>query len=186
MIKVEQITSNQLVMNSARITVWKDSIEKEPSSRFMNNIYRSEHSPIRNKIFRIYIEAVPYWLSVHFTRHHVGSNPHIQPFIATNRDDRVDIALKRDELTNVELILNAQSIIDISKLRLCDKSHIKTQKIWNDVLEELKKIDEELYNNCVPSCIYRGFCPEMQCCGRLHSDKYKKWRKEYIGSFESF
>ena len=115
-IKVVALTSNKEVLESARITVWKDNTDKEPSSTFMEAIYKSEHSPIRNKIFKFYVEAIPYWLSTHFVRHWVGSNPQVQPYIATNRDDRVDIEAHRDELTNMELVLNAQSIIDISKL----------------------------------------------------------------------
>ena len=185
-IKVTALTSNKEVLESARITVWKDNIDKEPSKNFMEAIYKSEHSPIRNKIFKFYVEAIPYWLSVHFVRHWVGSNPQMQPYVATNRNDRVDIEAHRDELTNMELVLNAQSIIDISKLRLCGVAHIEAQKLWQAFLNELRNIDEELFNNCVPNCIYRGFCPEQKCCRRIYTDVYKKWRKEYIEGYPHF
>ena len=185
-IKVTALTSNKEVLESARITVWKDAIDKEPTTKFMEAIYKSEHSPIRNKIFKFYVEAIPYWLSTHFVRHWVGSNPQIQPFIATNRDDRVDLELHRDELTNMELILNAQSIIDISKLRLCGMAHKEAQSLWQDFLFCLEDVDKELYKNCVPTCVYRGFCPEQKCCGRIRSDVYKRWRKEYIKGYPHF
>lgn len=182
-ITVTALTDNKEILESARLTVWKGDLGKEPSSAFMESIYKSEHSPIRNKIFKIKVEAIPYWLSVHFVRHWVGSNPQIQPYIATNRDDRVDIEAHRDELTNMELVLNAQSIIDISKLRLCSMAHIKAQQLWREILEELKKIDIELYNNCVPTCVYRGFCPEQSCCGRVYSKVYQEWREEYTKGY---
>ena len=185
-IKVVALTSNKEVLESARITVWKDNIDKEPTKNFMEAIYKSEHSPIRNKIFKFYVEAIPYWLSTHFVRHWVGSNPQVQPYIATNRDDRVDIEAHRDELTNMELVLNAQSIIDISKLRLCNAAHIEAQKLWQAFLNELRNIDEELFNNCVPSCVYRGFCPEQKCCGRINTTTYKRWRENYIKGYPHF
>lgn len=185
-ISVTALTSNKEVLESARITVWKEAIDKEPSEVFMKMLYKSEHSPIREKVFKFYVEAIPYWLSVHFVRHWVGSNPQIQPYVATNRDDRVDVELHRDELTNMKLTLNAQAIIDISKLRLCNEAHVKAQQLWNKFLQELKKVDKELYDNCVPSCVYRGFCPERKCCGRIKTKAYKKWREEYIEGFETF
>ena len=68
-----------------------------------------------------------------------------------------------------------------------DDGHYPIRFISYDInLEELKKIDKELYDNCVPECVYRGFCPEIFPCnngkGRVNTPKYIQWRKDYIGN----
>lgn len=180
-IKVKAITSNEEVVNACRITVWKNSLEKEPSETFMENIYKSEHSPIRDKIFVITIYGIESWLATHFVRHHEGYTP----YVSTQRDDRITYDGNRDdrkqgELVNMRITLNAQAVINVSRKRLCGQAHIKAQQLWNKVLKEIKLIDEPLYNNCVPECVYRGFCPELKSCGRTNSNNYKQWRKNYI------
>jgi hypothetical protein len=76
--------------------------------------------------------------------------------------------------------------INVSRKRICGQADILAQQLWNSVLEILKEIDNPLYNNCVPECVYRGFCPELTPCnngkGRCNSEKYKQWRKDYIGN----
>lgn len=179
-INVRAITSNEEVVDACRTTVWKDSLGKEPSEKFMNNIYKSEHSPIRDKMFVINIYGVESWLATHFVRHHEGYTP----YVSTQREDRIEYEGGRDdrkqgELVNMRITLNAQAVINVSRKRLCGQAHIKAQQLWNKVLEEIKKIDEPLYNNCVPECIYRGFCPELECCGRTKTSNYKQWRQNY-------
>jgi hypothetical protein len=185
-ITVRQLTNNEEVLNRARITVWKNGLEKEPSTTFMENIYKAEHSPIRDKWFNIQIRDIPYWLSTHFVRHSIGYTP----YVSTQREDRIDYEMDRGdrrqgELVNMDITLNAQAFINVSKKRLCGQAHEKAQKLWNQVINELKKIDEPLFNNCVPECIYSGFCRETIPCnngqGRCNTPLYKQWRKDYIG-----
>ena len=186
-IAVRELTDNQEVMNRCRVTVWKDKLDKEPSETFMENIYKAEHSPIRDKWFSIHIEGVKSWLATHFVRHSIGYTP----YVSTQRDDRLLYEGSRDdrkqgELVNMDITLNAQAFINVSRKRLCGQAHIEAQQLWNNVLNELKEIDEQLFNNCVPECIYRGFCSEITPCnngeGRCNSKKYIQWRKDYIGN----
>lgn len=147
----------------------------------MDNIYKAEHSPIRDKIFVITIHGIKSWVATHFVRHHVGNNP----YISSQREDRIDYEGKRDdrgqgELVNMRMTINAQAIMNISRKRLCGQAHIETQQVWNKVLEQVKLIDEPLFNNCVPECVYRGFCPELNSCERTGLKAYKEWRKDYI------
>lgn len=185
-ITVTELTKNQEVLNRCRVTVWKDGLDKEPSTKFMENIYKSEHSPIRDKMFSIKIRDVKSWVATHFVRHSIGYTP----YVSTQRNDRVTYEGDRDdrkqgELVNMDITLNAQAFINVSKKRLCGQAHQEAQDLWIDVLEVLKDIDRPLFDNCVPECIYRGFCPELVPCnngaGRCNSLKYKQWRKDYIG-----
>jgi hypothetical protein len=82
----------------------------------------------------------------------------------------------------MRLFLNAQEIINISKVRLCNKAEFKTRSIWNKVIEELRKTEPELANACVPSCFYRGFCPEFKSCGVADSDIFGLALIDHINS----
>ena len=75
--------------------------------------------------------------------------------------------------------LNAQEIINISKLRLCYKASYETRKIWMQVVEELRKIEPHLAAACVPQCIYRGFCPESKSCGKVDTHVFPVYRENY-------
>lgn len=185
-IKVRAITENKEVLNGCRVTVWKDALDKEPSKIFMDKIYKAEHSPIRDKWFVIEITGIKYWLSTHFVRHSIGYTPKV----STQRSDRLEYEGSRDErrqgeLVNMNITLNAQAWINVSRKRICGQADIQAQQLWNAVVRKLKKIDESLYKNCVPECIYRGFCPEMQQCNqcRTELEYYKNWRREYIKGY---
>lgn len=183
-ISVRQLTENKEILNRCRTTVWKNGLEKEPSENFMNDIYMSEHSPIRDKWFSVEIKSIPYWLSTHFVRHSIGYTP----YVSTQREDRLEYEGSRDdrkqgELVNIDITLNAQAFINVSKVRLCGQADKKAQRLWSNVLEKLKEIDEPLFYHCVPTCIYRGFCPE-KCCGRVNTPLYKQWRNSYMLGYE--
>ena len=71
-------------------TVGKTSCNA-PTSEWIERLVESEHSPIREMWFGIRI-TIPYWVSVHFVRHHIGVNHYVQ----TQRTDRTGI--DRNEL----------------------------------------------------------------------------------------
>ena len=86
------------------------------------------------------------------------------------------------DLYNMRLFLNAQEIINISKVRLCNKAEATTRNIWTQVIEELRKIEPELANACVPNCFYRGFCPEFKSCGLADSEIFSLALIDHINS----
>lgn len=167
-IKIKALTEDIEVLNAARMTVWKGDMDKQPSEKFMYDIYMSEHSPIRDKWFVVEITGIKSWIATHFVRHSVG----FTPYVSTQRDDRIDyMETTRDDapqgkLVNIRMTLNAQSVINLSRKRLCLQSHLETVTVWKQVVEEFRKIDAPLAHHCVPNCIYRnGICPEPHCCG---------------------
>ena len=80
------------------------------------------------------------------------------------------------------MVADAQAIINISKVRLCNQAHVETKRAWLAALEEIVKIDPELYLACVPQCVYRGFCPEFKPCGYVNTEGYKAYRENYIAN----
>ena len=193
-IKIRELTTNQEVLNSARTTVWREDLMKDPTKQFMKDIYMAEHSPISCKMFMIEYHGIKRWIADHLVRHNVG----VTPFMSTQREgrneeimaisieDNDEVSNPRDEakqgsLVNLKLLVNAQALINISRKRLCGQAHVETQQVWNKTVRKLKEVDKELAFCCVPECVYRGFCPEKYPCGRTKLEFYKKWRKEYVG-----
>ena len=77
---------------------------------------------------------------------------------------------KKSDPVNMRLLVNAQEIINISRVRLCNKAERTTRMLWMKAIRELVKIEPFLANACVPNCLYRGFCPEIKPCGFSTSD----------------
>lgn len=163
------------VLNAARNTVSKKGLDKEPSAKWKKQMLLAEHSPIRLLAFTHKWVGLKYWISVHFTRHKHG----IEHFVSTQRDDRTGKARgDQDAPVDHRIDLNAQAAINISRKRLCSKTHKETRKAWWEVV---KTLDPSVQEVCVPECVYRGFCPEMKSCGfaetEIYFDKLNEYRK---------
>lgn len=187
-VTVRAITSNQEVVDRCRVTVWKESLGKDPSEKFMDDIYFSEHSPIRDKWFVVEVRGVPYWVSTHFVRHSIGYTP----YVSTQREDRIMALRPRGEepqgnLVNIDITLNAQASINVSRKRLCNMSSKETREVWLEIIKAFKEIDPELAKNCVKNCVYRGgICPEGKCSCKYNQTKaFKDELKNYIQGHEN-
>lgn len=167
---VRRVTSWKEVLNAARFTQRKPEVDHEPSDEFKQKMIKAEHSPLRCLQFTIDFYDIPYYTSVHMCRH-----VHAQPFVSTSRPDINGQMKPRDEQkksdpVNMRLLVNAQEIINISRVRLCSKAEGTTRMLWMKAIRELVKIEPFLANACVPNCLYRGFCPEIKPCGFSTSD----------------
>lgn len=166
------------VADAARTTIRMEEGDKEPSSAWKRRILLSEHSPIRQMVFKWKWVNLRYWVSVHFVRHKIG----IEHFVSTQRTDRTGV--NRDEVeqsapVNHECFANAQALIFISRKRLCRQASPETTAAWRLVLDEVKACEPELYSVCVPECVYRGFCPEFKCCGYAATAGYQTALEAY-------
>lgn len=179
--KVELIYSRtdwNEVLNACRTTVGKDRVGSQPKAEWRKKILLCEHSPIRKLQVTVKCYDVKSWVATHFVRHHIG----VEKYVQTQRTDRTGV--NRDELpqgalVTLELDLNAQAIINISRKRLCMQASKETRELWKLILEEVKKELPELYEVCVPECVYRGFCPELYSCGYCDSEKYAEEVEAY-------
>lgn len=182
-IEIKKLTDWQRVVDAARFTQRKEGLGKEPSQEFKKQMIISEHSPLRLLEFDIKVYNIPYCNMGHFVRH-----VHAQPFVSTSRPDITGVKIKRHELpqdapVNMQLSLNAQEILNISRLRLCSKAEKTTRKIWESVVSELAKIEPELAEACQPQCVFKGYCSEMKCCGLIWTEKFLNRRKELLSNF---
>ena len=168
------------IADAARTTAGMEPGVGEPSANWKCRILLAEHSPIRKLIVSWKWTDLPSWVSVHFVRHKFG----IEHFVRSQRTDRTGI--NRDELPQGTLVTheceaNAQSIINISRKRLCHQASEETRIAWIKFLTELKKYEQELFQVCFSECVYRGFCPEIKSCGFANTGFYQDELKEYRG-----
>lgn len=138
----------------------------------------SEHSPIRCLQFRITLVDIPYWVSVHLLRHvHAAPIFGEDPFVTTQRGDRLVQVTPRDELpqgalVNHQFLANAQGLIQVSRYRLCFLASKETTAAWAAVRAMLRREGEpELADHMVLQCIYRGHCPEPNRCPQNFVEK---------------
>lgn len=177
------------IADAARTTTGKEAGTSEVSSSWRRRMLLSEHSPIRKLIINWKWLDLKYWVSVHLVRHKFG----IEHWVKSQRPDRTGVRDSRDDapqgiLINHECEANAQAIINISRKRLCIKASPETRQAWKEFLRELEDSEPELAKVCVPDCIYRGWCYEMNSCGyhktlqwKDHLNKYRQGINNWEG-----
>lgn len=144
-------------------TVGKSST-KAPTNEWIERLIKAEHSPIRELWFGIKME-IPYWVSVHFVRHHIGVNHYVQ----TQRTDRT--GADRNELPQSAMVshimsINAQELINMAHKRLCKQASKETRQVMQMIVDEVVEVAPYMKDVLVPLCKYRnGKCTEMFSCG---------------------
>ena len=134
-----------------------------PTNEWLSRLVEAEHSPIRELWFGIKME-IPYWVSVHFVRHHIGVNHYVQ----TQRSDRTGVL--RDLKSQGEIVthimsVNAQELIHMAHKRLCRQASAETQVAMHRIVEAVLDKAPYLKDVLVPLCKYRnGRCTEMFPC----------------------
>lgn len=90
----------------------------------------------------------------------------------------------RYTLVNLGLLVNAQSLIDMAKLRLCGQAHEETISVFNAIKQAVQAVDPDLASMMVRKCVYRGgICGEPRCCGFNHSTNFIREMNDYIKHF---
>jgi hypothetical protein len=170
----ERVTSWKRVLNAARRTIGREQLDKEPSDSWKAKILLAEHSPIRLLEYDFGWKKIRQWVTAHFVRHHQGC----EKFVHSQRGDRRELPCDRDHIyqgakNDMDMTVNAQSFINISRKRCCMCASKETREAWAMVLNELEKVDPVLRSKCVRECVYRGFCPEwMSNCKYCYSPAY--------------
>ena len=203
-VTITQDTKWVRALNAARRTVGKEPkpLDYEPSDKWKRTALMAEHSPIKLVEYCISFKDLRQWVGVHLLRHE-----HVIPQIHTQRGDRRDIIkeypyiqkaldelaneikdninprdfIRQGELNDQDFYVNAQTLINISRRRLCNTASKETREAWQAVKDEIAKTEPELASCMVRECIYRGFCPEMFPCGYSKTEQFQNELKEYRG-----
>ena len=178
-VKVTNETGWKRALNAARRTIGNEPIDKEPSREFKLRSLYAEHSHIKLVEYLVAFKDLKQWIGVHLLRH-----PFILPFIHSQRDDRRANPVPRDQmpqgsLNDQDFVINAQAMINMSRKRLCGCASKETREAWQLVKAEMEKVDPEMAQVMVRQCVYRGFCPEMKCCGYCNTEAFQKEVEAY-------
>lgn len=147
------------IKNLCRKTISMKDSKVEPTQKWKRELLLAEHSPLRHSIITVDIEDVPFYVMGHFVRHHVG----VTPYVSTSRSDRTGVDRNERRQTDpvcMRLDLNVQSLINISRKRLCNQADPETIKVWNAVLDAVREYDEDVYWACVPEGVRSCGCTE--------------------------
>lgn len=167
-------------LNAARRTIGKEPIDKEPSNQWKAKMLLAEHSPIKLVEYLIQFNDLRQWVGVHLLRHE-----HSLPFIHSQRSDRNESVTDRDALpqgapNDQDFVMNAQTLINVSRKRLCMKASKETREAWQMVKDEVAKVDPIMATKMVPNCQYSNFCREFECCGYFNTLAFLKERAVYV------
>lgn len=138
-----------------------------PTPGLVRDLLTARHSPIRELWFSYVIRDVPYWVTVHLVRHHVG----VQCYVQSQRNDRQTAydrtKAPQDAPVTMRLTLNAEALLNLANKRLCMKASPETRDVVQRMCVLAEKVVPELRGLLVPACEYHGgVCHEIQPCGK--------------------
>lgn len=148
------------IKNACRTTISLEDSKQMPKDEWKKKLLICRHSPIRKGTITWEWESIPYAISTHYARHHIGC----EKWISSSREDRTGI--DRTERTQMDMVrmqmeANIEALMNISERRLCMQADKTTREYWIDLLEVIKKWDENVYWSCVPQCVAHGGCIEL-------------------------
>lgn len=150
------------VVDDCRATVGKESLGKEPSTKFKKRILISEHSPIRDIEIKFRWRDIPYWVAMHWKTHKW------EGLTNTQRNDRQKAydrgKAPQDAPVTFTGEANVQHLIDTMRKRLCYQASPETRQYAEDLKVAIREIEPEISDVLVPNCIYRCGCPELETC----------------------
>lgn len=155
-----------LVKECTLVTVGKEA-KTLPTEEWKHRLLMARHSPIRELKFVFRITDLPYWVSVHLVRHHVGC----QPYVRSQRNDR-QAAYDREKAPQdapVDMIwsMNADALITIASKRLCNQAAKETREVLWMMCQLVMERCPEFNGLFRPPCQWNGgHCYEMFPCGR--------------------
>lgn len=179
-VKCEIVSGWEWAKRAALKTMGLKPKTVQPTNSWKAKMLLSEHSPIRNVNYYISFNNIRQWVTVHIVRHWLG----FVPFVHTQREDRRVLDCSRDELpqgslNDMDIMANAQALINVSRKRLCNKASKETKEAWMKVREAVREVDPIMADKMVSNCVYRGFCPEMECCGYCQTKKFQEELEKY-------
>lgn len=133
------------------------------SNMTLADMYKCEHSPMYTQWFKVTIWDIPAFAAKQLARHDKHGTVH---FITTGREDRgAPVDLGRWASVNHGVMVNAKSLVDMARSRLCNQAHETTKEIMEAIKQAVASVDPDLAKRMVPECVYRQGCHELKPCG---------------------
>lgn len=171
-IRVKKLTGVELLRKANSSTTGHES------RMSLATAYRCGYSPIRTQIWWIELREIPLFVASQLVRQHVG----VQFYQKSHRPDRNKNAKDEGRMTPTDLacIINAEALMNMAHKRLCGMASKETREVMKSICELVEEQDPDLFRHLVPQCVYRGgICPELKCCGYIHSQSGQKALENY-------
>jgi len=174
------------IKNLCRTTISMGDSKVEPTQEWKRKLLLAEHSPLRHSLITAEFKDIPYYVSTHLVRHHMG----VEKYVGTSREDRTGVDRTKRRQTDpvtMRMDFNIQSLINISRKRLCTQADKQTILAWTMLLESIREYDENIYWACVPEGIRSCGCTEgfgkcsrcAQMLGGLQKEELFNVEKRY-------
>ena len=152
-----------LVKKCTLVTVGKET-ETPPTEKFKRDLLRARHSPMRELKFVFLLTDLPYWVSVHLSRH-----IHAQPYVKTQRNDRQTEYDRNSAPQNSPVSMmwsvNGEELITIANKRLCNLASKETREVVRMICNKVIEVCPEFKDELVPMCVRNGgLCHEIFSC----------------------
>lgn len=160
------------------VTVGKES-KIPPTFEWKQRLLEAQHSPIRELKFVFRLTGIPYWVSTHLVRHHIG----YQPYVKTQRNDRQDeydrTKAPQDAPVDMIISMNAEALMSLARKRLCTAASLETRNAVKEMCRLAIEACPEFDGLLKPACEWQGkTCHEMFPCGKYPKSKMvgeKSW-----------
>ncbi len=164
-VRITKFDVDWLAIKSACMTTISKEAGVEPKQEWKRKLLICRHSPIRRSMISWKWDNIPYAISTHFARHHEG----VEKFVGTERTDRTGVDREQRSQMNyvpMEMDANIQALMNIAEKRLCMSADPTTVEYTRELVEEIRKYDEDVAWSLVPQCIRCGGCVEpFSNCG---------------------
>ena len=161
MIKIIQLLNWQIIKQAA-LTTKGLKPKSKVSSEWKAKALLSEHSMLYFSDMIITAD-MQYKTAIHLKTHNKTAGFYM--LIQSQRPDWTDKPRNPEAIVKTIIKVNPKALIEISRVRLCNKAAMHTQTTWNSILREIKTQEPELFRMCKPNCLYRQLCPEFESCG---------------------
>ncbi len=157
----------------------KEDLNKTLTDKTFKGLLVGRHSPAEE--FELWINAVvPERVHTHVVRH-----KEIGKYVTTSRPDISYNVPVTDGMRMLALRINAKRLIEISWVRRCNASWNETQELFDGIEKQVVKLDPAFEGLLVPSCVWMGWCPEVNNkCQYFKTKKYENERKKLLTTVE--
>ena len=136
-----------------------------PTDEWKKKLIKAEHSPLRELWFGIRM-TVPYYVSTHYVRHHIGVNHYIQTQRNARQNNYDRSLAPQGAMVSHIMSVNAQELVFMSHKRLCKQADPYTNAVMKEIVRQVVTVCPEFKEVLVPLCKYRnGICTEFYPCG---------------------
>jgi len=158
----------------------EEGLDKTLTDKTFRGLLVGRHSPIEE--FEVWINAiVPERVHTHVVRH-----KELGKYVTTSRPDISYNVPVDNGMRMLSLRINAKRLIEICWQRKCFASWKDTRELFDKIAELVENLDPAFKGLLVPSCVWFGWCPEVNNkCKFYKTTSFKILRQNLLNIVEN-